>query len=607
MVAIGMQYSPAARAGEAPGAPDALRSDGGPLARPLLRRPVALALVSDSDSPDEGERWLFVANRRSGTITTIDTKSNAAVAETAIGKQLSDLEAMPDGRHLLATDEPAHELIVCSHSGPAVAVAARLAVSPYPVSVAVSPDGRRACVASLWSRRLTLVDLSPLAASDNATDPGAPELRTLAAVPLPFAPREQVFLRGGRTLIVADAFGGKLAVVDAARGQIDAVRELPAHNIRGLAVDEREQKLLVSHQILSGLAQTTHNDVHWGILLVNVLRWLELEKVLDPSAAVLEGSHVHPAGDSNGAGGDPAGVALARDGTALVALSGVNQVAVGRETDYALRQVASGRRPTAVAIGRDARRAYVANTFGDSIGIIDLESGEGATTSAAEISLGAPAELSLADEGELLFYDARLSLDGWYSCHSCHTDGHSNGQRVDNLSDGSFGAAKRVLSLLGSGDTGPWAWNGGVPQIESQVRKSIVSTMLGEAPPERQVQALTAYLRSLAPPPALGPLIGDDADAATRGGRVFQQQGCARCHAGPAYTSAETYDVGLEDSQGNRRFNPPSLRGVSQGGPYFHDGRAATLDEVLERYQHGLESKLSADELHDLLAYLRSL
>ena len=51
------------------------------------------------------------------------------------------------------------------------------------------------------------------------------------------------------------------------------------------------------------------------------------------------------------------------------------------------------------------------------------------------------------------------------SCHSCHPDGHTNGLLNDNLGDGNFGAPKRVLSLLGVGQTGPWAWNGGVADL----------------------------------------------------------------------------------------------------------------------------------------------
>jgi cytochrome c peroxidase len=54
-------------------------------------------------------------------------------------------------------------------------------------------------------------------------------------------------------------------------------------------------------------------------------------------------------------------------------------------------------------------------------------------------------------------------------------------------------------------------------------------------------------------------------------------------------------------------FNPPSLRGVGQGGPYFHDGRAATLKEVFTRYRHELQGELGKQELDYLLAFLHSL
>ena len=63
-------------------------------------------------------------------------------------------------------------------------VRARLAVGPFPASVVVQPDGQRASVASLWSRRVQIVDLAPLSApADSVT------LRVLHTLRLPFAPR----------------------------------------------------------------------------------------------------------------------------------------------------------------------------------------------------------------------------------------------------------------------------------------------------------------------------------------------------------------------------------------------------------------------------------
>jgi YVTN family beta-propeller protein len=280
----------------------------------------------------------------------------------------------------------------------------------------------------------------------------------------------------------------------------------------------------------------------------------------------------------------------------------VGEVALGPEPDGGWQRLAVGRRPTAVIAAPAGQRAYVANTFADSVSVVDVVQRK----VLAEISLGPQTSLTQSDRGELLFYDAQLSHDRWLSCHSCHTDGHTNGLLNDNLGDGSFGAPKRVLSLLGVKDTGPWAWNGSMPDLESQARKSILTTMHGPNPTAEQVQDLAAFLRTLSPPPPLRPEKVDEA-AVRRGQKVFAGQGCGRCHTPPTYTSSKTYDVGLEDEVGNRHFNPPSLRGVSQGGPYFHDNRAASLEEVFTRFGHQLNRELNEQDLTDLLAFLREL
>jgi YVTN family beta-propeller protein len=553
----------------------------GPL-RSRLRRPVALALADDG-------KWLFVANSRGGSVSVLATATLRPVAEVDVGRQLADLAATAGGP-LLAVDAGAGELIVLRRQGAVVEPAARVKVSPTPVSVAVAPDGGRCSVASLWSRQLTLVALAP-------EPPHA--VRT---IDLPFAPRRQLPLPGDR-LLVADAFGGRLAVVNVRRGEVESVRSLPAHNIRGLALSPDGARVLLAHQMLSPRAASTFEDVHWGNLITNNLRVLSLPAVLDPQADLLRGGDLHYLGDAGRGAGDPAGVAA--DGhTTLVALAGVDEVALGPDRDGGWRRLAVGRGPTAVAVSPDGRRAYVANTFVDSVTVVDLKAGK----VEAEVPLGPTPEPGASDRGELLFHDARLAHDGWFSCQSCHTDGHTTGLLQDNVTDGSLGTPKRILSLLGAGDTGPWAWNGRMPDLESQVRQSVRSTMQGQQPADGQVRDLAAYLRTLAPPPSLARLRGElDEVAVRRGGEVFRRQGCAGCHAPPAYTSAKTYDVGLVDEAGARMFNPPSLRGVSQGGPYFHDGRAATLEEVFTRHRHQVQGEPTRAELDDLLAFLRSL
>lgn len=555
-----------------------------------LRRPVALALA------DEG-KWLFVANQRTGSVSVIDTVSLKVEREIPVGRKISDLAITADGNQLVVVDEEAGQIVMFSRRGSRLETPHRLNVGPSPVSVRISADGTRCVVASLWLRRLTVIEL-PRTAPDGGANP-----RVLKTIDLAFAPRTQFLLPGSRKLIVADSFGGRLAVVDLSRGEVESDRLLPAHNIRGLALSTDRSRLLVSHQVLNSHGTTSRDDVHWGNLITNGVRELRLASVLSPKADLLRDSRLHRLGDVGRGAGDPAGMAAVPDGKIVVALAGVGEVAIGRAEEGTWQRIAVGRRPTVVALSREGRRAYVVNKLGDSVSVLDLK----ANQVSAEIALSPQAKSGVADRGELLFYDARLSHDGWFSCHSCHTDGHSNGRLADTLGDGSHGTPKRVLTLLGVKDTGPWAWNGGMRELEAQIRKSVETTMHGKST-AGQVDELAAYIRTLGPLPSLARLRQEvDGAAVLRGRDVFEHQGCGSCHVPPSYTSPKAYDVGSGDDATNKTFNPPSLRGVSQAGPFFHDGRAATLADVLTRHRHQLRGELANDDLADLLAFLESI
>src|SRR5262249_53337068 len=160
-----------------------------------------------------------------------DATKKTVIAEHAIGGVLSDLVTVPgNDRHLLATDEEGHRLLLLKRDGSSLSVAARLDVTPYPVTVRVTADGRTIFVASLWSRQLSVVRLDP------GSDSTSPALTLERAIPLPFAPREQVWNAKANRLIVTDSFGGRIAIVDPTAGAVESVRTLPAHNIRGLGL-----------------------------------------------------------------------------------------------------------------------------------------------------------------------------------------------------------------------------------------------------------------------------------------------------------------------------------------------------------------------------------
>ena len=365
--------------------------------------------------------------------------------------------------------------------------------------------------------------------------------------------------------------------------------------------------LLLAHQVLNRLAQADFDDVHWGLLIRNHLRVLKVESLLkaDSDAAMLDGGRLFDLGDVGYAAGDPGTIAFDRRGNLIVALAGVNEVAIAAGVGQGPRRIVVGRQPTAIVASPDGEFVYVADRLDDTISVVATATGQRPST----ISLGPRPEPDAAERGERLYTGAKLSHDGWMSCQSCHTDGHTNSLLSDTLGDDSYGAPKRVPSLLGVATTGPWTWTGSMSRLEDQVRKSIVTTMHGAKPSDAQVSDLIAYLKTLTPPsPTLWTASGNDqSQAVVRGREVFQSRKCATCHVPPEYTSSERYDVGLSDEMGNHDFNPPSLHGVSRRDALLHDGRARSLDEVFRKERHPRGLVLTPREIADLVAFLETL
>ena len=129
--------------------------------------------------------------------------------------------------------------------------------------------------------------------------------------------------------------------------------------------------------------------------------------------------------------------------------------------------------------------------------------------------------------------------------------------------------------------------------------------------------ALQFYqLALLAPRPRPGSF---DADAAARGRALFEGSAqCATCHVPPLFTEPgwnmhQASEIGIDDFQASRapdrRYRTAPLRGLfahAKGG-FYHDGRYATLGEVVAHYDAALRLGLSTAEKSDLVEYLKSL
>ncbi|RNF83335.1 c-type cytochrome [Montanilutibacter psychrotolerans] len=129
-----------------------------------------------------------------------------------------------------------------------------------------------------------------------------------------------------------------------------------------------------------------------------------------------------------------------------------------------------------------------------------------------------------------------------------------------------------------------------------------------------KLPALRAYQHSLAsPPPPAGSF---DTAAATRGRAVFGRH-CMSCHVGANGTDNNggklhaPEETGMDGAYASRTtsnaYRTTPLRGLWQHPPYFHDGSAATLSDVVTHYNQARQLQLKADQQRDLVEYLKSL
>lgn len=120
--------------------------------------------------------------------------------------------------------------------------------------------------------------------------------------------------------------------------------------------------------------------------------------------------------------------------------------------------------------------------------------------------------------------------------------------------------------------------------------------------------------------PAPAPPAGSfDQAAAQRGQAVFGGQAkCATCHVPPLFTEPgwsmhKGSEIGIDEFQADRspdrQYRTTPLRGLftRQKGGFYHDGRFATLDAVVDHYAEHFSLKLTSQQKRDLIEYLKSL
>jgi mono/diheme cytochrome c family protein len=221
-----------------------------------------------------------------------------------------------------------------------------------------------------------------------------------------------------------------------------------------------------------------------------------------------------------------------------------------------------------------------------------------------------PAQRSVYQSWGPGMYDPRFNLDG---------------ENIPVVIPPAFGL-RHVKREVYTGDGVVSYWNNYVAVTQMHGHGRFADARIGvnvSNPPDlvsSKLEALRAYQFSLeTPAPSPGTF---DRHAAQRGRAVFQGEArCASCHVGSTYTDVNAgrlhapAEVGQSAAYAARsatkRYRTTPLRGLwhppQLTGPYFHDGSAGTLEEVVEHYVELGSLSLTPGQKADLVEFLKSL
>ena len=254
----------------------------------------------------------------------------------------------------------------------------------------------------------------------------------------------------------------------------------------------------------------------------------------------------------------------------------------------------------------------------------------------------------LVQLGRRLFFEPRLSADETVSCATCHRPDHGFAapQRVA-VGISSRAGRRNSPSLLNRAYGAVQFWDGRAKSLEEQALEPIgnpdelgssvtavvarlaedsayeaafAAAFPGEAnslenadgvsavTPERLARALAAFQRTLIAGNSPADQFRNGAygaltDSQRQGMWLFESRGrCWICHSGDHLSDEQFHNTGVgyenlardegrfvvtQDPVDRFRFKTPGLRGVALTAPYFHDGSAPTLEDVVRFYNRG--------------------
>jgi cytochrome c peroxidase len=271
--------------------------------------------------------------------------------------------------------------------------------------------------------------------------------------------------------------------------------------------------------------------------------------------------------------------------------------------------------------------------------------------------------------GKSLFYDPILSSDSSISCASCHLSytGFTHGDHAISHGVGGKLGTRNSLTLINLAWSNSFMWDGGINNLEVQAISPITHESEMNETLENILKKLnrsdrykilfkSAYndetidsknlLKALAQFTVRLVSANSKYDSVLRHekqvkftdqeekGYKLYRKNCAVCHTEPLFTNNKFENIGLSidpelkdigrmkitfKREDSLKFKVPTLRNIEFSAPYFHDGRAKKLKDVIEHYSNGIHKShnvhpvlqngfnLSSTEKIELISFLKTL
>ena len=561
-------------------------------------------------------RLLACSNRDAGTVSIVDLKSNAKLREVKVGQKPEGVTFLGDS-HRLAVAAYHDDRVVFLDADDGKTLG-QTDVFDEPYAVVSSAAGDRVYVTLSYPGQVIEID--------------AKTYKQTRAFSAGKFSRGLALSADGSRLYVTEYHTANVLALDVATGR-------EADRWTGVASDNLSRQITLHP--MRGKAYLPH--------IRSAVEQAHGEGSIFPYVSVLDTGSASPAEAkrrkripmdsfvSVHVTANPWEVAVAPDGRQLYAVfSGTNDMYVCDVIDDDYREIRHrrtlplGNNPRAVRVAPDGRAFYVYNAL--DFNVVAYDAATLRKTATIAVTESSMPEDVLA--GKRLFYSALAPMASrrWIACSSCHVDGESDGRTWQNPE-----GLRDTPSLAGLAHTGPLHWSADrdeVQDFEHTIRGQLMQgrgLIRGEVNPDlgrpnkglsRDLDALAAYsnVHDVQPSPhAKGGL----SESAQRGRDLFfsKQTACATCHSGPFFTDSKLgpsltrHDVGTGAADPSEKIGPaydtPTLLGLYKTAPYLHHGKAATLKEVLTKYnesdRHGKTSHLTAGEVDDLATFLKNL